>query len=312
MRLIIDSDLDTDCDDAGALAIMHHYLRQDRIDVLGVVCSTPYAASARCAAQINAWYGRSDIPVAMVDANCWRTNPAAERYERHRKSLGAAGRLYSEQLSSGYERSDFPEACTFYRQALEAQPEGSVTICAIGTCTALAALLASPADDVSPLTGQELVARKVRLLVSMAGGNYPSGRDGFNWRMDPYAASAVIAHWPGPMAVQPLGKDVPSGASFMAAAARDCPVREAYRLWLGAEDRNRASFDQLTLIYAVEGTASLLTERRGLTLRFDAESGEHEWQVGAGGPERIALDAAVDANELSKAVEHRMIASLSR
>ena len=62
-----------------------------------------------------------------------------------------------------------PSATSLYRQLLALQPDTSVTIISVGFSTNLAALLDSPADSYSDLTGRELVARKVKLLSVMAG-----------------------------------------------------------------------------------------------------------------------------------------------
>ena len=60
------------------------------------------------------------------------------------------------------------------RKVLAARPDGSVVIVQVGFATNLAWLLDSPSDDVSPLTGKELAAKKVRLVSAMFGA-YKSG-----------------------------------------------------------------------------------------------------------------------------------------
>src|SRR5690554_1064831 len=62
-----------------------------------------------------------------------------------------------------------PEAHILYREVLAQQPDNSVTIVSVGFSTNLARLLDTPPDDFSPLTGKELVAKKVKLLCTMAG-----------------------------------------------------------------------------------------------------------------------------------------------
>ena len=59
------------------------------------------------------------------------------------------------------------------RQTLAGRPDRSVVIVQVGFSTNLARLLDSPADDVSPLKGRDLVAAKVRLLSLMAGAFAP-------------------------------------------------------------------------------------------------------------------------------------------
>ena len=66
-----------------------------------------------------------------------------------------------------------PSAVALYRRLLSGQPDGSVTIVSTGFFTNLAALLDSEADEFSPLSGRELIARKVRQVSAMAGNVSP-------------------------------------------------------------------------------------------------------------------------------------------
>ena len=56
MSLILDTDIDTDCDDAGALAVLHALQSRRQATILGVICSVSYAC---CAATVGADSGRS-------------------------------------------------------------------------------------------------------------------------------------------------------------------------------------------------------------------------------------------------------------
>jgi inosine-uridine nucleoside N-ribohydrolase len=62
-----------------------------------------------------------------------------------------------------------PDALKLLRRLLAAQPDGSVTLVQVGYFSNFAALLDTPADEISPLKGVELVRRKVKLLSVMAG-----------------------------------------------------------------------------------------------------------------------------------------------
>ncbi|MBD3242383.1 MAG: hypothetical protein GF331_17465 [Chitinivibrionales bacterium] len=312
MRIILDTDIDTDCDDAGALAVLHHYHGHTRAQVLGIVCSIPLPVCAQCVRAINAWYKHDDIPIGLIDRARWQGKSSYPEYQRHRESLGAKGMLYNEHFAADTSvPADTPEAVDLYRSLLAQQPDRSVTICSIGTLTALSALLDSPPDDVSPLTGKELIERKVRLLVTMAVAGYPHGCDGFNWRMDLPSAVNVMQHWPGPVAVQPIGGGVLTGQRFMAEAPPEHPVREVYRVWLeGWGKQNRSSPDQLAVIYAVEGARELFEERTGLRISIDPQTGTNTWSGAADGPERILVGAAVDEQRLAAVVEDLMVASL--
>ncbi len=66
-----------------------------------------------------------------------------------------------------------PGATSVLRKTLAAQPDHSVVIAQVGFSTNLARLLDSPPDEHSPLSGLELVRRKVKLLSLMAGAFQP-------------------------------------------------------------------------------------------------------------------------------------------
>lgn len=309
VRMIIDTDIDTDCDDAGALAVAHCLTTRGEMQLLGVVCSAPVAACAPCVRAINTWYGRGDIPVGAVAEGAWDDNPMRQTYAKHRDKLGGRDMLYNEDIAADSRAAgpaDAPEdAVRLYRRLLAAAPDGSVTIAAIGTLTAVSALLRSGPDDISGLDGAALVAAKVVRLVSMAVAVYPTGRDGFNWRMDLPAAVRVTAQCPVPIAVQSSGADVLTGERFMAETDPGNPVRRAYRLWLGGEDKRRSSYDQLTVLYAVRGAGELFTEHRCAKLSIDADTGEHRWE--GDGDARVQVLGALKPQELAARVEELMI-----
>ena len=85
-----------------------------------------------------------------------------------------------------------PDALPLLRCVLAGMPNGSVTYYSEGALTVLYNLYHSSADvsgGCSPLTGAQLIAEKIGLLVVQAG-DYPTGTE-FNFAQDP-ASSAVI------------------------------------------------------------------------------------------------------------------------
>jgi len=261
---------------------------------------------------INAAYGRSDIPVGLVQIPDWTTNPRYEPYRRHRERC--AKPLYNEvvtqTVTDRIPSSIYRDAVWQYRNLLSRAPDGSVTICVIGTLTTLAQLLDSPPDKISSLTGQDLVAKKVRTLVTMAEGFPPSGEDGFNWKMDLVAASKVISEWPTDLVVSPLGRNVLTGSRLMAATPPDHPVTLAYRTYLGDTSADRPSWDQLAALYAALGPSSLLTESWEVGLILDPENGRHEWGTTESSARRGYVSASTEPQVLAQHVEDLMIESV--
>ncbi len=66
VRILFDTDLQTDCDDAGALAILHALADAGEAEILGLVVSSGDPWAAGCADAINTWYGRPDLPVGRT------------------------------------------------------------------------------------------------------------------------------------------------------------------------------------------------------------------------------------------------------
>lgn len=90
--------------------------------------------------------------------------------------------------------SSAPEPVDLYRSSLASAANASVTIISLGFLTNLAALLSSPPDAHSSQTGLELVSSKVRELVVM-GGRYPSGWEfNFGWQVN--STREVFSRWP--------------------------------------------------------------------------------------------------------------------
>ena len=95
LSVILDTDVDTDCDDAGALAIFHNLASAGKINPLGVVCSVSEQACADYVAAVNEYYQRSDLPIGLASTVLWKKNPSYERYRQHRARLGQMTMLYN-------------------------------------------------------------------------------------------------------------------------------------------------------------------------------------------------------------------------
>jgi hypothetical protein len=256
------------------------------------------------------------MPRTGVRIPGWERKERYLAYRQHREwcTRGGERPLYNQAIAEGWLAAhpspQVQDGVALYRHLLSRQPDRSVTICAIGTLSALAQLLDSPPDAASPLSGLALVAQKVERLVTMAGAEFPEGEDTFNWRMDLPAAVQVVERWPTPLVASSLGTSVYTGARFMAAAPPDHPVAVAYRTFLGDSRANRPSWDLLAVWYAVCQPAGALAARCGFTLQLVAQSGRHRWIPGSSPPDRCYLVPLLDDLQLARRVEDLMIASL--
>lgn len=288
--LIIDTDIQDDVDDIGALAVAHGLVSTGEAELLGVVVNTTSRYGAGAVAAVNTWFGRPEIPIGVL-------HPLDDSIATDRS------KNYAEPLSRDFphpvtEAETLPDAVTLYRQLLAQAPDGSVSIVSIGFLTNLAALLASPADRVSALDGRALVAAKVARLVVMAGW-FPLGNE-FNILGDVEASRAVASTWPTDQLYLGFeaGESVMTGAELSATHPADSPVRVAYEIYCGP-DQPRNSWDLATVLVAVRGGAELYTE---------SEPGRVE--VNADGQTSFSPDPQGTCRYLSLAVPPEQVAAV--
>ena len=235
-QVIFDTDISSDVDDVGAVAVLHALADSDEVNILAMAVSSGDPWSAPCLSALNAWFGREDIPVGK----------ARGRAVSH-ESLYTK-RIAEEFGGSSVEERAAEDAVDMYRRILASQPDGSVTIVTVGYLTNLADLLKSPADSYSNMEGHALVRQKVKRLVCM-GGEIPAGWE-WNLYQDVGSTKAVVDGWPTPIIFSgfEIGKEIMTGAGLRE-SRKDNPVRRGYELYNNLQ--NRQSWDQMTVLYAV-------------------------------------------------------------
>lgn len=254
LRLIFDTDIGNDIDDALALAMLHAFQDRGECQLLAVTITKDNALAVSFVDLINTFYGHGAVSIGRVQQGKTPEagkflQPVVEARDEH----GAL--LYPRRLAPD---APVPEAVMLLRKTLAAQPDGSVAMVQVGFFTNLARLLDSPPDEYSPLTGCELVARKVKLLSLMAGhftttGPLKAGK--YNIVIDIPAAQKVFSDWPTPIYVSPweLGAALKYPAISI---ARDYsyvphhPVAEGYRHYLKFP-YDRPTWDLTSVLYAV-------------------------------------------------------------
>ncbi|WP_214627513.1 nucleoside hydrolase [Paenibacillus agaridevorans] len=316
VNVILDTDIDTDCDDAGTLALLHTLCGTEEAKLLAVVCDAPTRWGAPCIDAINRYYGRGDIPVgALICDEDDSRNGEASRFGPYRQLAGQIppARRYNKRIAENYPNrfgengEAVPEAVALYRQLLAEHTE--VVICAVGLLTVLSALMKSGPDAISGMSGMELIRRSVKRLVVMGGGTFPEGEDAFNWKMDPEAAENVLNRWPGPLSVSSAGETILTGARLMERMPPDHPIKFAYEAYLEAPARNRSSWDQVTALYAVRGGANLFEVTEGYSIYYDAATNRYTWSVKASAPEREWIWPALPDEEIGGLIEELMMGS---
>jgi len=240
VNIIIDSDLALDADDVGDHAVLWALVSRGEARVIAIINSSANDYAAPAGHAIATYYGYPGVPVGAHKG----ATPNVE---------GSALSPYAQQITNefgtpGETRNDYPDAVTVYRQALANAADNSVYIVANGYYQPLQGLLQSGPDAISPLTGVQLVARKVKRFVP-SGGWFPSGNE-HNFRVDADAASYVFAHWPGEIVSvgAQVGQDTVTGPSPTADGSKD-PIKRAYDLY-GSSSR---AWGQAAILYAVRG-----------------------------------------------------------
>lgn len=233
--LIIDTDIQDDVDDVGALAVACALARRG-VATVGISISTPSVWGARAATAVLRHYGVA-APVAL---------------ERGDDVFGP------EEFARGISRifgtdalTDFEAAVPMMRRAIASADE-SVTIAAIGFHSHLVGLLESGPDEHSDLTGRELV-RDVRLVV-MGGSFVATGpAQEYNFARSPELTTRLFDRWPGPVDVIPweVGASIATGRDLIDRCGYDSPVTLAYLLHSGHRV-GRPSWDPITVLAAAD------------------------------------------------------------
>ena len=247
VKIIFDTDLGPDYDDVGALAFLHAMADSGKVEILATIASNKHELVAPAVEVINTYFGRPELPigapktegVSLGSTQHWADSIVA-KYPHTIKSTNDAG-----------------DAVDIYRKILNSQSDSSVTIVTVGFLTNLNNLLKSQPDNISPLSGKDLVSKKVNRLVSMAG-RFPEGKE-FNVFKDSTASINVYENWPGEVIFTgfEIGWEIRTGLRLIKSPMQNSPVKDVFRISipLAAEDSlGRMSWDETAVLIGVYGT----------------------------------------------------------
>ena len=242
LRIIFDTDMGNDVDDALALAMLHAFASRGELKLLAVTVSKGNPWAAEYVQMEDEYYGRGSIPVGLV-----------------RDGKEQQDGLYVRQVCEMHHRhpGNYLDAVELLRKTLAAEDDGAVTMIQVGFSTNLARLLDSPPDRYSPLAGTELVRKKVRLLTAMAG-NFVRSDPEYNVKIDVPAAGKVFTAWPTNMYFS--GFEVGEAILYPAVSIEndfpgDNPVAQAYNLY-AKMPYDRPTWDLTAVLYALRPIGS--------------------------------------------------------
>jgi hypothetical protein len=293
--LIVDTDMFSDADDAGALATAYGLQYRGEAKVIATVVNTRTSRPAvstnswRCVEAINAFYGSSSVPVGTsMPNNGPSTNDGG--------FAGSCG-----DLAPSFKAPE--TALTVYRRALAGAADGSVVIASVGYMNNLSALLNSSPDSISSLTGRQLVAQKVKMLVAMGGG-YPSRTGETNLGGDPAAAQNVADNWPTKLVWSgyEVGNTVYTGQTLSSVHPADSPVRQSYEAFTQAQGTAISSWDLTAVYHAVRPDDAILREV-GPGKNSVSRNGANTFASGTGNQYYLVKS---DSSAVARAIEQQL------
>lgn len=297
--IIFDSDMGPDYDDVGAIAMLHALEDSGYAKILAMVASTKYKGVAGVFSVFNTYFKKPGIPVGVPKGKALELRD----FQHWSDTLLAK---YPHTLQSNDEA---PDAVEVYRKTLAAQPDKSVTIVTVGFLTNLGNLLQSKADKYSSLSGKQLVKKKVKILVCMAG-MFPSGSE-FNVNRDASASQQVYNNWPTPVLLSgfEIGQKIHTGLPLINnSSIVNSPVKDVFRISIPLDKQDsagRMSWDETAVLVAVKGYKPRYKLERGKMIV--ADNGSNTWDTTKKNHARLieAVPPAIVEDVINELMQHQ-------
>lgn len=291
MPLIFDTDIGNDVDDVLALGMIHSLEARGDCKLLAVTITKDNPLAASFTDAVNTFYGKGEIPIGICQSG---VTPKTGKF------IGLAEKKDNGRLRYPHDLKDvkqIPDAVAVLRQALASAKDGSVVVVQVGFSTNLANLLDSPKDDISPLSGKELVKKKVKLLSVMAGAFEKIPRKGklvdhreYNIVKDIPAAQKLALEWPTPVVWS--GYEIGLTVAYPHESIEEDynytkhhPLAEAYILY-NPPPHDRPTWDLTSVLYAVfphrgyfglSDVGTVTVKENGLTTFDTTNTGRHRY-----------------------------------
>ena len=261
IKIIFDTDIGGDCDDAGALALIHRLCDKGEAELLAVTHCFNGEYYAGCIDSINRFFKRN-VPIGINYAL-----PLPEN------SQGVYAAALCENCPNDYPADTHgtnggpADTLALLRKILSEAEDDSVVLVVTGSLHSMARFILSEPADICSLSGKELVAKKLRRTVLMGGRFfeswpmilYESGNPNhhimtweYNIRSAGYdVARTVFENWSGELvlASYELGSYIVSMVGYAKRAPKGDPVAYAYQLHNG--DTGRPSWDHTAVLEAI-------------------------------------------------------------
>ena len=310
IKVLFDTDIGGDVDDVGALVILNNYVNQGKVELLAVgVCAyNPYSPGV--IDSVCQYYGNTDVRIGQFDFNDEQIDYADKKLDIYSKPLYYD---YYNRFSAGDEKPE--QVIDMYRELLEKADDKSVVFISVGFLNNLYDLLESEPDKISPLTGRQLIQKKVNKLVCMGGCFSPSGNEQkhiiddmeldvfeyceFNVSKWPKASKAVAEDWPTKKVFVGFEAGLVKCGSGLKKYDNSNPARMAYARYTIEESLQRYSWDPITVLYACEENNNLFEvsapgyvsfDENGRTVFRKSDNGDSQYLIWKESGEMIARE----------------------
>ena len=287
-NIIFDTDIGSDCDDAGAMAVLHKLADKGEVNILGIICSSgKIKEGVGVCDAINTYYKRPDLPIGQ-----YPKDDVGDPKTTYLPQIGRDTARFKHDLTD-----TAPDFMEIYKKLLYSQPDSSVTIVTVGHPHGLHYLMASE-------EGMKLISRKVVRWVAMThtletpGIDWNFGRNG----AAPYVGG-ILKKWPKEAIFSGLGQDILTGNKKLPATSDNNPVKKAYTLWNNAIQKGRSSWDQVAVLVAVRPDLFNYDTHGSLV---QTDDGKTYWDSEADNPKHRRVVLKTDKKELEAIIEELM------
>ena len=270
VKIIFDTDMGPDYDDVGAIAMLYALANKGECEILATISCDRYPTIAPTIELFNTYFKNATVPIGVPSES------APDQYVKNHWNDSVLSRFGSK----GTKDITYPSAVDVYRRILANEGDQSVTIVTIGFMSNISDLLKSQPDHYSPLSGYDLVKKKVKNWVTMAG-KFPEGLES-NVEKDWKSAQYAFENWPTPILFSgvEIGNRILTGNKLAYNGSEDNPLSWAYRYNLktyrNKVDENKQSWDQTAVLCAVRKPEKYFYVN-GPGKFVTLENGNNEW-----------------------------------
>lgn len=278
VKIIFDTDFGGDADDLGALAMLHHFMDKRECNLLAVMCWSTEQYAVPAIDAVNRYYKHPGVPIGVRKGNTYFSNwsyskPIADHFSYKLKNKDAA------------------DATLLYRQLLSKATDNSIVIVTVGPLMNIQNLIKSGADSNSPLTGKELIEKKVKEFVIM-GGQFPEGQSEWNFNGEmPGVTQFVLGNITVPVTFSgyEIGVAIKTCEVFNSLAKNSLlyigmMYFSKHAPWMKDQYKgrilNNATYDQTAVLYAVRNGIGTYWNRIDGGYCDAGEQGSNKWISG--------------------------------